>query len=425
MPLPPSHQGPPVHRIPRRSFALLACLLAACSGSGGPAEVVVRDSAGVTIVEHPAGAIASAPAWTLGAPSVSIGGGDGEDQGFSFLAFAHRLGDGRIVLADNENAGTRLLVYGPDGTFERRVGRTGDGPGEFRNARVLGARGDTLVIYDFMTARVTRMNAAGVLLGTAELSRLGPLKVGMVSGVLADGRLLTSPLSFGDTTDHGSAPFRQDGSALAIDPATATLDTLQAFPGNEVTMVKMDFGGMSRSMPGPIGYGKRTLYATQASQVHVATNATAEIATFGLPWALHRIVRFSDPTPRVDQAAHDAQIAEAVANIENASGTPEPFKASMIAAVQRVAFADSMAHYASMLPGADGSLWLRQMRSVADSVPHYLVLGADGRLAARIDLPKGARLMWTDGAEALVVMTDASDLPRLELRPVIKGTPAT
>ena len=81
-----------------------------------------------------------------------------------------------------------------------------------------------------------------------------------------------------------------------------------------------------------------------------------------------------------------------------------------------------MAHYQAMTVGTDGTLWLRTMRSVADSVPHYLVVGADGRLAARIDLPKGARLMWTDGATALVVRTDGNDLPRLELRPAMKGT---
>lgn len=410
---------PARHRIP---FALVVSLVAACGQASGTSEVVARDSAGVTIIEHPAGAIAAAPAWSLGAPTITIGGGEGEDQAFSFIATARRLGDGRIVLADNENEGTRFLVYGADGKFERRLGRPGDGPGEFRNARALGASGDTLVIYDFMSSRVTRMRADGALIGTAELSRLGPMKLGIPTGALGDGRLLTSPMSFGDTTDHGSGVFRLGGGALVVDPATAVLDTLQEFPGDEVTMIRMEFGGMSRSMPGPIGYGKRTLYATDAGSVHVATNATAEIDTYRLPWALARIVRFRGSTPPVDAAAREAQLTEAVANIQRSTGTPEGFKNSMIATVRRVAFADSMANYQAMTAGADGSLWLRQMRSVADSVPHYLVLGTDGRLAARIDLPKGARLMWADQSQALVVLLDDNDLPRLELRPVVKGT---
>jgi hypothetical protein len=61
------------------------------------------------------------------------------------------------------------------------------------------------------------------------------------------------------------------------------------------------------------------------------------------------------------------------------------------------------------------------MRNVADSVPRFIVIGADGRLAARLDLPKGGRLHWTDGTRALISLLDENDLPRLEVRPVTRG----
>jgi hypothetical protein len=77
-----------------------------------------------------------------------------------------------------------------------------------------------------------------------------------------------------------------------------------------------------------------------------------------------------------------------------------------------------------MVVGIDGSLWLRQARSVVDSVPHFIVVGADGRLAGRVDLPKRGRLLWADGSQVLISMMDENDLPRLELRPVTRG-PAT
>lgn len=394
--------------------------LAACGGPSTAPAISVRDSAGISIVEHSAGAIAAAPAWTLGEPSVTIGGGEGEDQTFSFVATAHRLPDGRLVLADNENEGTRFLVYAADGRFERRLGRAGDGPGEFRNARIMGIRGDTLVIYDFMTARVTRMSADGTVFGTTEIARLGPLKIGMPSGLLGDGRILTSPIPLSDTTDHGAGAYRQAGGAQAIDPEGATLDTLQGFPGAEVKLTEMSFGGQRRSFPAPLGYGKRTLYGSDGALVHVATNASSEVATYRLPWAPVRLVRLAGAVLPVDQAARDAQIAEAIANVGRTTNVPEAFRASMIESIRNAGFADSMAHYQSMTVGTDGSLWLRAMRSVADSVPHYLVLGADGRLAARVDLPKGARLMWTDGAAALVVRLNEEDLPRLELRAIAK-----
>ena len=398
--------------------ACLGLLLLACDRGAPPGDITERDSAGVRIIDHPAAALAAAPRWGLGDPTVVITAAGTGDDGFSFLAGALRTPDGRIVLADNQNDGTRFLVYGPDGAFERRLGRSGGGPGEFRNARILGLLGDTLVLYDFQGLRVTRMRADGTLIGTAELARLGMAKVGMVNGVLADGRILSTPMSFQDTTDHGDGTYRQAGGALAIDPATATLDTLQVFPGNEVAMIAMELGGMRRSMPGPLGYGKRTLYASAGGSVHVATNTTAEIASYALPWALTRLIRVAKRPPAVDQAARDAQLAEALANIDGISGVPEAFKTSMRETVRRARFADSMASYQSLLAGADGSLWAREMRSVADSTPHLLIFGPDGHLQARADLPPGARLLWTDGAQALVAMTDENELPRLELRPV-------
>ena len=85
---------------------------------------------------------------------------------------------------------------------------------------------------------------------------------------------------------------------------------------------------------------------------------------------------------------------------------------------------DSMAWYAGMGSGADGAVWLREMRIETDSVYHYLVVGADGHLQGRIDLPKGARLHWAGGDEVLIALVDDDEVPRVELRPIVKGSAA-
>jgi hypothetical protein len=401
-----------------------ALLLAACSESSGPAEIVTRDSAGITIIEHPVGAVAAAPLWSLGEPTLTIGGGEGAEQDLVLLTSAVRLPDGRIVLSDVDRITTRFLVYRADGSFDRQLGRSGSGPGEFRSARILGLFGDTLVIYDYQGARVTRMTSAGELAGTAELARLGPMKIGMPEGIFGDGRLFTTPIPFGDSLDHGSGVYRQESAAMALDPDSVTLDTLQQLPGAEVKLTEMSFGGQRNSFPAPIGYGKRTLVGIRGDLAHVATNDGAQVTTYRLPWALTRVVRFAETTTLVDQPARDAQIAERIASIQRMTGTPDEFKNSMIESARNMPFADSMAYFQTMTVATDGGLWLRQMRSSADSVPRYIVLGPDGRLSGRIDLPKGARLLWTDGAVAIISILDEDDLPRAELRPVVKG-PAT
>lgn len=415
--------------MPRIAFraTLLCCpfALAACGHGAPTTEIRERDSAGIMIIEHSEGAVAAAPRWTLGDPAVTITNGGGEDEGFSYIGGARRLPDGRIVLADNENEGTRFFVYGADGKFERRIGRAGEGPGEYRNAMLIGASGDTLTIYDLMSARATRVTAEGALVGTQELARFGNLKIGVPDGVLADGRLIATPIPFGDTAGSGAPRYRQRVPVELIDGSADRMDTLATgIPGNEVYPMQMNFGGTTRTFPAAVGYGKRTFFDVGADRVHVVTNARADVVTYRLPWAVARIVRLALPVRVVDAAARQAQIDAAIANAGQISGTPPAMMSAFIDNIRRATFADSMAPFNGMLLGADGALWLKEMRSVADSVPHYLVVGADGHLAGRIDLPLAARLLWSDGTQALIGMKDENDVPRLELRPVTKGTTA-
>jgi len=132
---------------------MLACLLAtlalmACDSerAGFIPSSVVRDSAGVTIVESAVSAWSPETAWRLESePAVVIGrsGSDPEAQLFGVRGLA-RLSDGRIAIL---NQGTReVRVYSPTGDFLYASGGDGDGPGEMRRTLHLArARADTLV----------------------------------------------------------------------------------------------------------------------------------------------------------------------------------------------------------------------------------------------------------------------------------------
>lgn len=153
------------HRQPHLPSLLL--LLTACAESppSDPApEPVVRDSAGIHIVEN------TIPRWRDGAgwqlserPTVQLGAGiDGDpNQQFTTLRAVRRLADGTLMVAD---AGTlALLWFAPDGTLLRRSGGRGQGPGELGDGLmtdVLSCAGDTTLVSG--RGRITVFDPSGV-----------------------------------------------------------------------------------------------------------------------------------------------------------------------------------------------------------------------------------------------------------------------
>lgn len=409
----------------RSTLALALAFVAACTRGGGSTEIAVRDSAGVTIIEHPAGAIAASARWTLGPAITKISAGDTGSTALSTVTDARRLVDGRFIVVDATDMGSRLLLYAADGKTARQLGRNGMGPGEFNYPRIMGIRGDTLTVYDSRTARVTRVSLDGTPIDAHELARLGLMTLGAPVGTLPDGRLVSTPYAFGPPTTDQTGHYRLPGPIMVIDPVAVRLDTLSnAVPGIESFRLDANFGRMTQTISAPLGYGRRPIFGLSGRMVLVADNDAPDLVSYKLPWTPVRIVRLPHPRVPVDALARKALIDQSVAQVEAAGPQLGEMREAMLDNIQKGEFADSMAYWASQIVGTDGSVWLREMRSAADSVPHYLVVDPDGRLAARIDLPKGARLMWTDGTQALVVLLDDNDLPRLEVRPVVKGTSA-
>jgi hypothetical protein len=106
----------------------------------------------------------SAPIWTVNAtPVTAIGLVDGPaDQELAGVSGARRLRDGRVVIANGKPL--ELRIYDAHGTLLRRIGRTGDGPGEFRGRLdLLPVGGDSLLVYDQGSQRVSLFGLDGKL----------------------------------------------------------------------------------------------------------------------------------------------------------------------------------------------------------------------------------------------------------------------
>lgn len=141
---------------------------------------VVRDSAGVRIVEYP-GLSPMPPAWAAdlnpfrsrladlppalrieSQPFLDLGGlrtneQEEFDASHPFLS-ATALSDGTIVVNDR----SALKFFTADGEFIRAAGRRGRGPGEFQQTRnVCRLPGDTLLVIDYAGGRASLWNSNG------------------------------------------------------------------------------------------------------------------------------------------------------------------------------------------------------------------------------------------------------------------------
>ena len=195
-----------------------------CGRDGVTSNHVVIDSAGVRIVESARPAWRPGEGWSVATePMLDVGVREGDDDYLlNRVMGVTRLDDGSIVVA---NMGDNTLRrFDASGRLVWRVGRSGNGPGEYRQLWAVRRLGDRILalqsrelwpdyVYDFDG------NAIGSVAKTA-LQNSPALGIGM-AGVFADGSYLFNnwPQGYpvkGDTWTDSTTLYvlSSDGSAL-------------------------------------------------------------------------------------------------------------------------------------------------------------------------------------------------------------------
>jgi hypothetical protein len=198
--------------------ALIALAATACIGgpdSGAPdggsaPRPAVRDSLGVTIVEHTSLDGADTLSWRIGfGDSVRIGrpglAAGAEEYHLGRAVGAVRLRDGRVAVGDA--LAHTIRIYEADGAFSASVGRRGEGPGEFtRLLGLLRVNGDSVLAID-RAARWTLLDPSGrfVRTGSLDLAYWPGDTYPQIQAAFADGSLLVShgPETPGTTFEWG------------------------------------------------------------------------------------------------------------------------------------------------------------------------------------------------------------------------------
>ena len=192
-----SSRGTPLRAV------LVALAFNACGGDGDRpadrAQVQIRDSAGIRIVDY-AGTPDSTPPFRISDEPLYRHGGRPGDYQFRHISYRQGrfLPDGGAVISDGDN--NEVVLLGPDGALEGILARRGEGPGEVRSAMPLVLSQDSIVVHDGSHRRFT-LFVDGALAGTYGAHRADRLH--MLGGDGAGGVLMTAIESPASANDAG------------------------------------------------------------------------------------------------------------------------------------------------------------------------------------------------------------------------------
>ncbi|MCY3677330.1 MAG: hypothetical protein F4Z31_06110 [Gemmatimonadetes bacterium] len=332
-------------------------------------------------------------------PLLRIGMLDGpEEYLFGNISGAVRLGDGSVVVADEQGRHVRMFDAGGEHVWTS--GREGEGPGEYRGLWLLrGCPGAAVTVYDWRIKRITELDSDGSVVDTRGLRGTdGPGPYG-APACSPGGDLVFTDWPEAEE-DLAVGEFRWEMSlSRERDDAVATLRS--GIPGTDLYH---HGGGIS----GPVTWGKDMAFAVTATGVWYGSADDYQLEHVDWTGRVTRVARWNGPDLEVTREHLDRYLDSQMARFETAEerrsfeterwpgirdGLPERFPA----------FAAK-----GLLPLSDGSVWVVPHSSRALGDAEFHLLGADGTWLHRLTIPAGRTLL--DAGPGWVLVLEEGEL---------------
>ena len=393
----------------RLSAALAAALvpavlvLPACgTDAESPAGAVVRDSAGVRILEYSGTPAVESPLAFSPEPVYRYGADTAHYQ-FQSIRAGRLLPGGGAAIFDGGN--TEIVLVEPDGASGLVLAREGRGPGDVSWVfALLALGGDSLLVQDMG-------NDKFMLLVGGELARIVNVHEFDQSlqalGRDPAGRLLMISASF----RSGFPEEWLAGHMVLFDLESRAADTVAAYD-------------WVRSQP-PRGEGSRNPYpdwgyVTAAGGRFVyGRSDRAELVWHRSDGTVAQIVRW-EPERNYPTDEHWKVFEEGmrlrlqVANPHLASGSAEmrDFLDEAVAAYE-VDPAESLPLFERPFGDEEGRLWLGDYVVVGSETPRYTIFAPGGEWLGTVEVPAGLRILDVAGGRALGVVEDEMEVESL------------
>lgn len=394
-----------------RSTLILSIASAACAPRETAPSSVVRDSAGVVVVESRQPAWGPGEGWRVGArPILRIGAVEGGPaHEFSGVTGAVRLAGGALVVADGGSQEVRF--FGPDGSVRAVVGGAGEGPGEFSALAGLGrGPGERVWAWDFTLRRLTWFDASGRVVRVVSLGPEPPV-LGAV-GSLPDGSFVLKQLWGAQRiAEANRTGLRRDPVAyVRFDSAGTLVDTLGLFPGREVFLTEEDGRGVMTTPP----FGR-----TSVGALWEGTLVVGDQTTFGLEQRtddgiLRRLLRITGRDVTLSAPDAEAYLED---RLEEASPESRPEVRRSFGAIP---FPATRPAHGELLADASGHLWVAAWSPGPRPPTPWTVLGAGGTWLGDVEVPRGFRPWDVGGDWILGSEADELDVEHVVVYPLVK-----
>ncbi len=359
------------HRLRRHTALLAAIGLGACSSPADQSVAMVRDSAGIPIIESTEPVWDEGLGWTVEqSPALDLGAvGSGPAYEFYVVTDADRLPDGSVVVADDGSDEVR--VFSAAGEHRWSVGRDGEGPGEFQRLdQVWSLAGDSIVAYDFWAARLTvfgpdrSVGRVETMLEAGQPRPVYPLSDGGYVGMSTDFT------GFGD--EVGLRRWRHP--ILRLDAAGTVVDTLTTIQGAESVVFS---SGDAVAL-----WGKRGHLAVRGSEILVGSADGVEFHVLGPDGELRQIVRAPEYDLELSSAEVRAELNALFPDSLNLSATAREIRDAQPARTHRPG-------YQALVIDELGNTWLQAYEAFheAGEPREWLVFDAEGQWLGIVELP--------------------------------------
>jgi hypothetical protein len=368
--------------------------------------ITTRDSAQLVVVDNDLERL-NGRCDVSATPTIRIGVAEGSEEYELHGVFgATRLHDHRIVVV-NKSSG-ELRFYGKDGNFIARSGRTGSGPGEFRNAfYVWTLPGDTMYVGDYRPWQFLVFGPDGKWIKTVRPSPeySNPPRV---MTVLADGRLILAARPVSAATTE----FAIEELVIVVHRADGTLyDTIGVFPNGRWGRVSSE---ANQPRVSPL-FESFVHLSGNGSRVAIGQGAKSELAIYevGTETRLDRLVRWTAGDRSISSAEIDAErqrIAEPFKDL-NASLRRQLLDPLIS---EKRPIARELPALSDVSLGRDGRIWFREYsRPTATKAQQWLGFDPDGRFLCRAAFPMLSQLLEIGADYALVQERDGEGVERV------------